>query len=701
MRKLLLALVATATVGVLAAALASGAPLGASPGATHDHAKHDHAAHDHATHEHVGASEAGCDHMTHVHPSPEHTACLEAEGALTPASSGEGVALASSSSDENKDVMDLTDEPGNWFRSQKNGSPLSVVPVGGRVDFVAGKLTNTRHTATLVNKPPASKLAVDQDDSRSGGIASAEFDVPGVYLFLCKVHPYMTGVVAVTDAAGNIPDVTAEQLPFIGHLGAASLPATSVLGVMPAVASTDDDKNKKWDIGVTTPTFKPATPGVGEVWIDTQFESVSGQTDSAGVAKPGTISVVDAATWNVEREVDGLDPQAQFRWNNPHNMWADTLLRTVYNGHWFGRWHNKIARATGDVLTTVEVGHAPTHTVTNPNEASSHFEDFTLPLSADNKFLELEDPAFGSLQKIIDSDPTGVGRNHPHGQWTTSDGQKDVFPNVFKGLGTQGSVSIVSEPGHKIVREFTAPAMQMPVATGVQPVSRGNKAYVANIVSGQVSVVDLKTNSHIKDIPVTLTPSCKSGPQFDIFDTLQAPIQLPVSPDGRFVGVAVLSLSTVARPCTGSSDHIAIIDTATDKVVKFLGVPTEAGKANGAHGANFGAKLGGGYYLHVASQFSNKLTVVDIDPNNDGSAADAAVAGRVFLANMVPGGPRTTDGVGGQGIKPLPNVYDGWVQDTVARTAQTDSEVKGWISKLTACQKNPAGTGCASAGPGR
>ena len=179
------------------------------------------------------------------------------------------------------------------------------------------------------------------------------------------------------------------------------------------------------------------------------------------------------------------------------------------------------------------------------------------------------------------------------------------------------------------------------------------------------------------------------------------PIQLPVSPDGRFVGVAVLSLTTVARPCTGSSDHVAIIDTKTDTVVKFLGVPTDPGRANGAHGANFGVKLGGGYYLHVASQFSNKLTVVDLDPNGDGSATDATVAGRVPLANGAPGGPHTTDGAGGQGIKPLPNVYDGWVQDTVARTAQTDAEVQGWIANMTRCQKNPSAPNCAPAGPGR
>jgi hypothetical protein len=157
----------------------------------------------------------------------------------------------------------------------------------------------------------------------------------------------------------------------------------------------------------------------------------------------------------------------------------------------------------------------------------------------------------------------------------------------------------------------------------------------------------------------------------------------------------------VARPCTGSWDHVAIIDTATDTVVSSSAYPPRRGKANGAHGANDGAKLGGGYYLHVASQFWNKLTVLGLDPNGDGSATDAVVAGRVLLANGAPGGPRTTDGAGGQGIKPLPNVYDGWVQDTVARVAHTDAEVRGWISQMTPCQKNPAGAGCAPAGPGR
>ena len=196
---------------------------------------------------------------------------------------------------------------------------------------------------------------------------------------------------------------------------------------------------------------------------------------------------------------------------------------------------------------------------------------------------------------------------------------------------------------------------------------------------------------------MTLTPDCRSGAEFDVFDTLQVPIQTPVSPDGRFVAVAVLSLTTVQRGCTGSADHVAIIDTSTDRVVRFVGIPQRAGRSSGTHGANWGAKLGGGYYVYVANQHSNVMNVLDADPNGDGSGADATVVGRILLGT----GPRVTDGTGGQGIKPLPNVYDGWVQDTVRLRAQTDAEVQGWIAALTPCQRDPALAGCTPAGPGR
>src|SRR5688572_32200356 len=123
------------------------------------------------------------------------------------------------------DEMHLTDEPGNWFRSEATGTPVTIIDPGDRVDFkINNCCTNTRHTVTLLVKPDGSSVTMDQDSSQMGTL-STEFDVPGVYVLVCKVHPYMTAVVAVRDAAGNIPPVTATSLPFIAHLGAPALPA--------------------------------------------------------------------------------------------------------------------------------------------------------------------------------------------------------------------------------------------------------------------------------------------------------------------------------------------------------------------------------------------------------------------------------------------------------------------------------------------
>jgi hypothetical protein len=35
---------------------------------------------------------------------------------------------------QTRDTMQLTDEPGNWFRSEASGTPVSTVRTGGRVD---------------------------------------------------------------------------------------------------------------------------------------------------------------------------------------------------------------------------------------------------------------------------------------------------------------------------------------------------------------------------------------------------------------------------------------------------------------------------------------------------------------------------------------------------------------------------------------
>ena len=72
------------------------------------------------------------------------------------------------------------------------------------------------------------------------------------------------------------------------------------------------------------------------------------------------------------------------------------------------------------------------------------------------------------------------------------------------------------------------------------------------------------------------------------------------------------------------------------------------------------------------------------------TGARSSVVGRIVLSNGSDGaGP--TDGTGGQGVKPLPMVHDGWIQPAVALmgTGQLSADVESWIVALTDQQKSP------------
>jgi YVTN family beta-propeller protein len=186
----------------------------------------------------------------------------------------------------------------------------------------------------------------------------------------------------------------------------------------------------------------------------------------------------------------------------------------------------------------------------------------------------------------------------------------------------------------------------LPIATGMMPDS--SKYYVANFLDSSISVIDMNTKTVTKTINLIENYNPVSG---EITGPVGAlPIQTPVSPHGKFMVTANTLTAT-----------LLITDTATDSVVKMLGCDA------GCHGVQFGAKQGGGYYAYVSSKFANDMIVVDPDPNNDGNPSDADIVGRIALtasnSTAMDDDVSNYAGMGGQGVLPVPLVYNGWVQN--------------------------------------
>jgi DNA-binding beta-propeller fold protein YncE len=260
----------------------------------------------------------------------------------------------------------------------------------------------------------------------------------------------------------------------------------------------------------------------------------------------------------------------------------------------------------------------------------------------------------------------------PHAHWMSFDGQKMVTPNS----NTDDSTRINVADGTIASKVHTG---ALPIATGMMP--DATKYYVSNYLDSTITCVSIGDPACHDGSGVVATktinlllggtglanynPSDGSG-----FTTSGAlPIQTPVSPNGKYV--------VTANTLTGT---ITIIDTDTDTLVKVL--PCDAG----CHGVNFGAKKDGGYYAYVSSKFSNRLIVVEPDPNNDGDPSDAKIAGSLVLTTSNAGKNLISDdevtayaGMGGQGVLPIPLVYNGWVQNLP----------NAWKEQLTSNQLNP------------
>ena len=566
----------------------------------------------------------------------------------------------------------LTDTPGRWFDTGVDIAgtrSLAVATPGVRVNFSGD--SNTVHTRSSLLFPAGAANMPFTTDPRKGS-DSVTLTTPGLYVFTCSIHPYMFGAVIVDDPAttgldlgNNVTLINGITVPTSSDL-ATRLLRTFFIATNPAnwqnYASsapwhiTYPNVDVRVDIGVVNlPAVlnarygndltlaalqNPATPAVGEVWVATQFETTAGKT------KPGTVSAVNGDNWQVRRKV----ALPSINMNNPHNMWTDRNQNVIYATQWFDHTLTVFDRLTGAFIRNVAVGEAPAHVMTRTDTDEIHVTN-NGDLRTDS-VMELAPLATGVVRRV------DIGRGNPHAHWMSHDGHKMVTPNVLTGDSTQFDF-----PGDRIDAIVpTSSALGHPIATGMMP--DASKYYVANLLDSTITVIDMNTNSVIKNINLIANYNPVTGAITGPVGAL--PIQTPVAPNGRNM--------VTANTLTGT---ILVTDTQTDTVVAMLGCDP------GCHGVQYGAKQGGGYYAYVSSKFSNRLIVVDPDPNGDGNPADAAIVGSVGLVGS---GATASDatitgnaGMGGQGLLPIPVVYNGWVQNL--------PDV--WKSQLTAAQQNP------------
>jgi YVTN family beta-propeller protein len=573
--------------------------------------------------------------------------------------------------DNNRVEFGITDNPGNWFQVKDGpaigGSrSIAVAKPGVQVKF-SFQDSEGVHTATSLIWPTGARSM--PFDSGTPGEGELTLTTPGLYVFFCKVHDFMLAAVIVDDPATpgldlgeNITLANGATVPTSSDLATRLLrfffidtnpanwqdhtkatwhityPSVDVRITGGAVVNLATVLNQRY--GNDTPLgqpFNPATSGVGEVWIDTQFEL------TANKDKPGSATQVNATSWNPVRKV----ALPKIDMNNPHNMWTDRNQTLIYQTQWFDKRLSTFDRLTGRLLHDVEVGPDPSHVMTRTDTDQLH-----VALEGEDNHTAVVQlaPGGGNIQRRIN-----INEGHPHGHWMGHDGKTMVTPNAF----TRDST--IFDFNTNAVRDLV-PVGEAPIATGMMP--DDSKYYVANFLDSTISVVNTVTGVVTKTIPLLANYDPISGAIHGPLGAL--PIQTPVSPDGKVMVTANIL-----------TDTITVVDTKSDTLVASL--PCDAG----CHGAQWGAKKGGGYYAFVSSQFSNTFQVVDPDPTGTGDLTKAAVVGRILLKTQ-PGTATddrivANDGMGGQGVLAIPVVYNGWVQNLPAAFKQL----------LTPGQQNP------------
>ena len=621
--------------------------------------------------------------------------------------------------------------------SNSEGRSLAVINPGETVLF-GMKDSQTKHTVTTLIYPTEAEPIGGNGILRAAGLGHYDqqlgirgsailsdtngiptgLDTPGLYVFVCKIHPYMFGAVIVDDPTTNLliggnpstpfplldlsedltvltrtGDVDPSVLDFPTTIPPTHPLATTLLKTFYVITDPNnwkDYNDSTWNVSLPpvlvttnseqivaalaydTPTTlfaagalgltnstggspdiviglnldssmsipnlsEPNKKGVGEVWVNTQFERTSAKNHEGTPGdKPGTITVVNAKNWDIEQKI----ALPEIDMNHPHNMWTDAKNEVIYQTQWFGSEMAVIDRESGELVTEVFTGQSPSHVMTSPTTGMIY-----VAMNGEDTVNEFDPDTLEMTRQIS----TGF-RSHPHGHWVSSSGQYVVTPD-FLGL----KASIIDLNSNTVDSSDTI--LYGPIATGM----KGDESvfYTADFLGNSMTAIDPSDGSIIGHIDWL-----QAGADFNV-GLIGLPIQSPISPDDKWM-VTALTLGGM----------IGVVDVSSDPGVVVAVLPCDPG----CHGVQWGAQKDGGYFAYVSSKFSNAMHVVDPDPNNDGDGTDAEIAGSVILTSAFD--TETDDrvfdyaGLGGQGVLAIPNVYEGWIQQTTEECSNSEGKFK-------------------------
>jgi hypothetical protein len=382
-----------------------------------------------------------------------------------------------------------TDDVGPWFQCVGGGcvpagtQSLAVVSPGTDVRITVGNESNTVHTFTsLVYPAGAQHMPFDQPSAFRAASKSVTLNDPGLYVFVCKVHPFMLAATIVDDPdtdgldlGENISLVNNITVPTSSDLATRLLrafwlitnpanyqdhnPATNPSQTWtinyPAGVPVRITGGTKVDLKDTletrygnhlplTPLFTPTQKGIGEVWVDTEYENTAGKT------KPGTVTAVDASSWKLTRKV----ALPEINMNNPHNMWTDIGQKLIYQTQWFDTKLTVFDRTTGKLVRNIDVGESPAHVMTRVDTDQVH-----VSVNGEGDVVELS-PGARHIERRIATQYPGELAAQPHAHWMSHDGHIMVTPNSNTNDSTR-----IDIPSGTIVEK--TPSGFLPIASSI------------------------------------------------------------------------------------------------------------------------------------------------------------------------------------------------------------------------------------------